>query len=159
MHDSGRSKPSTQFVGADTAENAIPLLHTLRAANRGVLFAYCVEVNEGETTGASTSPSPTTVGGKPPHKRILDEMLHCIDVAGDFEVGLETKTANSAVRGDNAASASARRSKTGRRTWVALKMTALLPDAQALIAWSSHITALKVSPVLHRGDGPFPWYS
>ena len=124
-------------------ENAIPLLHTLRAANRGVVFSYSVEVKGSGATGTSISPSPTILGDKPPHKRILDEILHCIDVAAEFQVELETNNAKSSLR-DNAASASSR-SATGRRTWVALKMTALLPDAHAFIAWSSHITASRKS--------------
>jgi proline dehydrogenase len=109
------------------------------------VFNYSVEVKESEATGSSIPPSPSTVDGKPPHKRILDEMLHCIDVAADFEVGLEAENAKSTLRGDNATSASVRRSVSGRRTWVALKMTALLPDPHALIAWSSHITASRKS--------------
>jgi len=136
---------STQFVGADTAENAIPLLRALRAANRGVVFTYSVEVKESDATSTAVSSSPTTVDGKPPHKRIVDEILHSIDVAADFELGLEAENASSSVRADNAASASVRRSGTGRRTWVAFKMSALLPDAHALIAWSSHITASRKS--------------
>lgn len=76
-----------------------------------------------------------------PHKAIVDEMLHCIDVAADFEDGLVAK-------------------QTGRRTWVAVKIvcplscshswdthrlpqTALLPDASALIRLSSHIISIR----------------
>ena len=116
-------------------------------------------MDESEATGASVSSSPTTdppgslinplllnpLDHKPPHKRIIDEMLHCIDVAADFEVGLETKNAHSPFRPDIAASEGARRSTTSRRTWVAMKMTALLPDSHTLIAWSSHITASRKS--------------
>ncbi|KIM39089.1 hypothetical protein M413DRAFT_447440 [Hebeloma cylindrosporum] len=156
-----------QFVGADTAEDAIPLLHTLRAANRGVMFAYSVEVDESEATGASISPSPTIdspgsltiplplnhVDNKPPHKRIIDEMLHCIDVAADFEVGLEMKNASEIAESEDA-----RRSAASRRTWVAMKMSALLPDSHALLAWSSHITSSRKSlpPSSIEATVPFP---
>ncbi|KAF8972552.1 FAD-linked oxidoreductase-like protein [Flammula alnicola] len=107
-----------QFVGADTAEGAIPLLRSLRAANQGVLFAYSVEVDENEAIADAL-----------PYKRIVDEMLHCIDIAADFEASLAGKTVADGPH--------------GRRTWVAVKMTALLPDAHALIALSSHITASR----------------
>ncbi|KAH9487282.1 Proline dehydrogenase 1, mitochondrial [Psilocybe cubensis] len=148
-----------QFVGADSAEEAIPLLRTMRAANRGVLFAYSVEVDENEATGASISSSsaetvdlPTTsfasssVGQQhagpgsesipkaPPYKRIVDEMIHCIDVAANFEDGVYDRS--NGVHGW-------KETNRGKRTWVAVKMTALLPDAHALIALSSHIVASK----------------
>ncbi|KAF9466940.1 FAD-linked oxidoreductase-like protein [Collybia nuda] len=48
-------------------------------------------------------------------------MIRCIDVAADFEDSIAGK-----VHG-------------GRRTWVAVKITALLPDAHALIKLSSHV--------------------
>jgi proline dehydrogenase len=129
-------------------------------------------VDESEATGASISPSSTTdtpgsltnplplnpADNKPPHKRIVDEMLHCIDVAADFEVGLETKNAHSPVRQDVAVSEGAIWSATSRRTWVAVKMTALLPSSHALIAWSSHITASRKSlpPSTIEATVPFP---
>ena len=139
----------SQFVGADTATEALPLLRSLRSANKGVLFAYSVEVDEKEATGASISPrtdgthsshnnSPRLAADDnkddtstfiAPYKRIVDEMLHCIDVAADFEEGLMSKSSNLTLP-----------SVQGRRTWVAIKMTALLPDAHALIALSSSIT-------------------
>lgn len=96
----------------------VPLLHSLRAANKGTLFAYSVEVDE---TRADTS----TQG----HKRIVDEMVRCIDLAADFE---------DSIAGN--------KSHGGRRTWVAVKITALLPDAHALAHLSSHV--LKTRPPL-----------
>lgn len=161
-----------QFVGADSAEEAISLLYTLRAANRGVLFAYSVEVDENEATGASfsssseTMDSPTASSVSFPvgqqhtgpgselvlkdaaYKRIVDEMIHCIDVAADFEDGVFDKGNGNVSWRETAANIRAdvdavESSKGGKRTWVAVKMTALLPDAHALIALSSHITASK----------------
>ena len=123
-------------------------------------------MDESEATGASVSPSTTDTPGsltnplslnaadnKLPHKRIVDEMLHCIDVAADFEVGLETKNAHSPVQPDGAIWTA-----TSRRTWVAMKMTALLPDSHALIAWSSHIAASRKSlpPSSIEATVPFP---
>ncbi|KAJ7022978.1 FAD-linked oxidoreductase-like protein [Mycena alexandri] len=108
------------FVGGDSAAETLPLLHNLRSANTGALFAYSVEVDEDEAMAASGSKSSQ----HNPHKAIVDEMLHCIDVAADFEDGLVAK-------------------QTGRRTWVAVKITALLPDASALIRLSSHIISIR----------------
>ncbi|KAJ7219783.1 FAD-linked oxidoreductase [Mycena rebaudengoi] len=53
-------------------------------------------------------------------KAVVDEMLRCIDVAADFEDRISAK-------------------QTGRRTWVTVKITALLPDTSAFIRLSSHI--------------------
>ncbi|KAG6855380.1 hypothetical protein H0H87_003919 [Tephrocybe sp. NHM501043] len=94
-----------QFVGGDTAEKTLPLLYKLRAVNKGALFAYSVEVDENEAMSASTSKKSESS----PYKRIVDEMVHCIDVAADFEDGLSGKV------------------HTGRRTWVAVKMVRTLP--------------------------------
>jgi proline dehydrogenase len=61
-----------------------------------------VEVNQAEATAFAQSGSRNKE--KPPHKRIVDEMIRCIDVAADFEDGIADK-----FRG-------------GRRTWVAVKI-------------------------------------
>ncbi|PPQ63541.1 hypothetical protein CVT24_004771 [Panaeolus cyanescens] len=129
-----------QFVGSDTAAESLPLLKNLREMNRGVLFAYSVEVDDNEATGTASQPHSTddVIPNSPAtslisshsdgaHKRIVDEMIHCIDVAAGFEQ--QQQVASSQARGG--------------RTWVAVKMTALLPNADALIAWSSHIVASR----------------
>lgn len=71
----------------------------------------------------------------------MDETLHCIDVAADLEDELKSKS--SSVK--------------GKRTWVAVKMTALLPDASALLALSSFIVESRkdhrTSAAIHV---PFP---
>ncbi|KAF8878434.1 FAD-linked oxidoreductase-like protein [Infundibulicybe gibba] len=121
-----------QFVGGDSAQEVVPLLHSLRSANTGALFAYSVEVDESEATASS---SKYRTKGKLAHKHIVDETVHCIDVAADFE--------------DSIAGAATH----GRRTWVAVKITALLPDARALINLSSHITSTR-SGLSH--SVPFP---
>ncbi|KAE9396538.1 FAD-linked oxidoreductase [Gymnopus androsaceus JB14] len=116
-----------QFVGGDTAQETLWLLHKLRAGNKGTLFAYSIEVDE---SGSSKKKGP------PVYKRCVNEMIRSIDVAADFEDGLVGSE-----------------SQTGRRTWVAIKMTALLPDAQSLIALSSHIVATRPQ---HQPPVPFP---
>lgn len=78
-----------------------------------------MEVDENEATLGAQS---ELTHASDAHKRIVNEMLHCIDVAADFEDGL--------VNAEHTAS---------RRTWVAVKFTALLPDASALTALSSYI--------------------
>ncbi|KAF8878433.1 FAD-linked oxidoreductase-like protein [Infundibulicybe gibba] len=111
-----------QFVGGDTALETVPLLHSLRSANTGAIFVYSVEVDEPEATASSSKYSTL---GKPAHKRIVDEVVHCIDVAADFEDGI------------------AGASNRSRKTWVAVKITALLPDARALANLSSHIISTR----------------
>ena len=89
-----------QFVGGDEAEDVIPVLERLRAENKGALFVYSVEVDESQASGAgklSSSETPLA------HKQIVQETLHCIDVAADFE--------------DRHASGHA-----GKGTWVAIKL-------------------------------------
>jgi len=111
-----------QFVGGDTAEDAIPLLEQLRAENKGCLFAYSVEVDEQEAAGKTKDAAHHH---QSPHKQIVAETLHCIDVAADFE--------------DRHASGGV----TGRKTWVAIKLTAMLPNANALIHLSKHLVSSR----------------
>jgi proline dehydrogenase len=98
---------SVQFVGADTADACIPLLHKLRAENKGCLFAYSVEVDENE---AAASRSAINLDASdlhlPPHKRAVQEMLESIDVAANFEDSL----------GEGHGDA------LSRKTWVAIKL-------------------------------------
>ncbi|THH17140.1 hypothetical protein EW146_g3610 [Bondarzewia mesenterica] len=112
-----------QFVGGDTAHECVPLLESLRAENKGTLFAYSVEVDEAEATGGGSK------GSVPVHKQIVQEMIRSIDVAADFE--------------DQRASGSS--SAAGRRTWVAVKLSALLPDARSLVNLSVYLTKTRPS--------------
>ncbi|KAH8111477.1 FAD-linked oxidoreductase [Phellopilus nigrolimitatus] len=123
----------SQFVGAETSQGSIPLLEYLRSENKGVLLAYSVEVDEHEAAGKRKAYGPKESG--PPHyKQMVDEMIRSIDIAADFEDRRRTKAGSDVM--------------IGRRTWVAVKMTALLPDAQALINLSSHIVKSK-TPASH----------
>jgi proline dehydrogenase len=87
-------------VGGDSALQVVPLLRDLRSKNKGALFAYSIEVDEREATSTTKKKADM----EPTYKRIVNEMIRCIDVAADFEDG---------VVGDLSA---------GRRTWVAVKM-------------------------------------
>ncbi|KAH9075671.1 FAD-linked oxidoreductase [Lactarius deliciosus] len=109
----------TQFVGGSTALSCIPLIRQLRAENKGALFAYSVEADADDA--ASGAPSLR----KPVHKRIVQEMIRSINVAADFE--------------DSRASAD---ESSGRRTWVAIKLSALLPNPDTLLHLSAHLSSL-----------------
>ncbi|KIY72746.1 FAD-linked oxidoreductase [Cylindrobasidium torrendii FP15055 ss-10] len=117
-----------QFVGGDTAAATIPLLKKLRTRNLGCLFAYSVEVDEHEAMASAHNSQKTLV-----HKRSVDEMVHCIDVAADFE-DIEVGSGSH-----------------GRRTWIAIKLTALLPNAEALLQLSQVILQNR-----HNDSVPFP---
>lgn len=93
-----------QFVGADSAEESLPLLHRLRAENKGLLFAYSVEVEE-DTAAARGGPKAAVHGPAVPHKLAVEEMIRSIDIAADFEEKI--------APGGRAEA---------RKTWVAIKM-------------------------------------
>ncbi|OSD05698.1 FAD-linked oxidoreductase [Trametes coccinea BRFM310] len=124
-----------QFVGGDTAEDALPLIEALRARNTGCLFAYSVEVDEAKASGGATDQSK----GSPEsavavHKQVVQETLHCIDVAADFE---DKHTPG----------------RIGRRTWVAIKLSAMVPDAEILRRFSKHLVESRTKT---RPPAAFP---
>ncbi|CCM03712.1 uncharacterized protein FIBRA_05858 [Fibroporia radiculosa] len=114
-----------QFVGADSAEDAIPLLEQLRAENKGCLFAYSVEVDEDEASGTAKDDKHAKLST---HKQIITETLHCIDVAADFE---------------NKYSSHHGSDMRGRKTWVAVKMSAMLPRTEALVHFSKYLVSTR----------------
>ncbi|KAG1772231.1 FAD-linked oxidoreductase [Suillus placidus] len=130
-----------QFVGAETADGALPLLAFLRAENKGVLFNYAVEVDEKEVAGQAS------VERQRVHKRIVKEMIRSIDVSADYEDGRDLLQGGHTGR---------------RRTCIAVKLstiliiaqTALLPNAQSLINLSTYLTHTRAQlepPVLFPG--------
>lgn len=121
-----------QFVGAETADGALPIFALLRAENKGILFSYAVEVDEKEVAGQAS------VERQHVHKRIVKEMIRSIDVSADYEDGRDL------LQGGHS----------GRRTWIAVKLTALLPNAQSLINLSTYLTHTRAQlepPVLFPG--------
>lgn len=121
-----------QFVGAETANGALPLLASLRAESKGALFAYVVEVDEKETAGQRNTER------QPVHKRVVEEIIRSINTSADFEDGRD----------------SPQNGLTGRRTWVAVKLTSMLPNTQSLINLSTHLTHTRAPlepPVLFPG--------
>lgn len=128
-----------QFVGGETPKDTLPLVKALRAANKGIIYNYSVEVNEQEALGSSSKQdSQHNPVDTPPHKRTVEEILRCIDVAGEFE---------DALRGAREATVPYRSMTgmvdTGRGSWVAIKLTAMLPNAHALISFSKCITSSR----------------
>lgn len=65
---------------------------------------------------------------EPVHKRIVQEMIRSINVAADFE--------DSRARADESS---------GRRTWVAIKLSALLPNPNTLLHLSAHLSSLRAT--------------
>jgi proline dehydrogenase len=92
-----------QFCGGETAEGTLPLLRAFRRANKGALLAYSVEADP--AAAASHSGAENVSKNNLPHKLIIKEMIHSIDVAADFEDSLNDG---------------------GRRTWVAVKLVSQL---------------------------------
>ncbi|KAG9015904.1 hypothetical protein FRB90_004244 [Tulasnella sp. 427] len=119
-----------QFVGGETAEDIVPLLDELRVQNKGAIFAYSVEVDESAPKGSQAQ-----------YRKNVEEMLHSIDVAADFEDKHSLGP----------------RSALGRKTWVALKLTALVPSATALVHFSEHLIATRPKDnLVHYPGTPDP---
>ncbi|THU86961.1 hypothetical protein K435DRAFT_357599 [Dendrothele bispora CBS 962.96] len=116
-----------QFVGGDTVQDMLPVLQSLRSTNKGAICVYSVE----ENPNAENSTSQTSDNA--PHKRVVEEMLRAIDVAGDFEDSVSGKYV---LDGSNDA-------PVGRRTWVAVKLTALLPSTKPLHHLSAYLLATR----------------
>ncbi|KAH9911649.1 FAD-linked oxidoreductase-like protein [Fomitopsis serialis] len=128
-----------QFVGGDTAEDCLPLLEQLRAEGKGCLFAYSVEVDEAEAAGNSKE---RAAAAKEAVRQIFRETLHCIDVGASFE----DKHASSAD------------GVKGRKTWVAIKLTAMVPRAETLRNFSKYLVATRrsSSPAILFPGQPHP---
>ncbi|KAG8893546.1 hypothetical protein FRC01_013524, partial [Tulasnella sp. 417] len=120
-----------QFVGGETAEDVIPVLDELRVQNKGAIFAYSVEADEGRRSQSQT----------PQYRKNVEEMIHSIDVAADFEDGHSLGS----------------RAVHGRKTWVALKLTALVPSATTLVHFSEHLVSTRPKDnLVHYPGTPHP---
>jgi len=71
---------SKQFVGGDTVEDTLPVIKELQSRNQGVILAYSVEVDEETATSKQASRGKAVIS----HKSNVEEMVHSIDMAGDF---------------------------------------------------------------------------
>ncbi|KAG8879803.1 hypothetical protein FRB97_001373 [Tulasnella sp. 331] len=100
-----------QFVGADTAEETIPLLRTFREQNKGVMLVYSVEVDEKVAKSQSSPVHGDRDSGPAQYRKNVEEIIHSIEVAGDFEDQYNVRAKGVA----------------GRTTWVALKLLVHYP--------------------------------
>ncbi|KAF9235880.1 FAD-linked oxidoreductase [Melanogaster broomeanus] len=105
--------------------------------HKGVLLVYSVEVNESAVGTEHHDGERVNDSGQPVHKWIIDEVIKSIDVAANFE--------------DEKGSAAG--GMMGRRSCVAVKLTALLPNVQTLHNFSLHLT--RTRPALNP-PVPFP---
>ncbi|KIL62170.1 hypothetical protein M378DRAFT_187387 [Amanita muscaria Koide BX008] len=121
-----------QFVGGDNARATIPLLRALRAGNKGAILGYSAEVDERPTIPSTSNSSTTPYNDKLSYKRFVDEIIRSIDAAADVEDTLRTSN---------------------RRSWVAIKLTALVP-AHALLNYSKHLVHMRQSG--NSQSVPFP---
>lgn len=88
--------------------DCIPVIHQLRTEFKGSLLAYSVEVDE-------TKPG---IVGNPSHSRMVEEMIHSIDAAADYEDTLSTPAE--------------------RSTWVAIKLVRYQPVRSYSVFISDH---------------------
>lgn len=94
----------SQFVGGDTAVDTIPIIRRLEKENIGTMLVYSAEVDEDKFEATYRS---TPHQSYPAHKRIVDEMIRCIDVAA------QCNESRSGTRPGNMQKAN---------TWVAIKL-------------------------------------
>ncbi|KZV77589.1 FAD-linked oxidoreductase [Peniophora sp. CONT] len=108
-----------QFVGGESTTDCLPVLQRLRSNNKGALFVYSAEVDEEEASGKVIGDGKQKLA---PHREIVEEVMRAITTAADFEdthVSLTTPNA--------------------RRTWVAVKLTAMVPDHESLVNLSKYL--------------------
>ncbi|OAX40482.1 FAD-linked oxidoreductase [Rhizopogon vinicolor AM-OR11-026] len=122
-----------QFVGADTADGVLPLLATLSAENKGIIFTYNVEVDQSDAVGHNTGEKESV------HERIVKEIITSINVAADFEDRRKNP-------------------EFGGKTCVAIKLTGMLSNAQSLINLSTYLTHTRapLKPPVPFPGTPFP---
>ena len=109
-------------MGGESTTDCLPVLHRLRSSNKGALFVYSAEVDEKEAAGNTAGDSKQRLA---PHREIVREVLRAITTAADFEDRHIPPTTPNA-----------------RRTWVAVKLTAMVPNHESLINLSRHLVAV-----------------
>ena len=88
--------------------DCIPVIHQLRTEFKGSMLAYSVEVDE----------TKAAVVGNTLHSQMVEEMIHSIDAAADYEDTLSTPTE--------------------RSTWVAIKLVRYQTIASYPVFTSDH---------------------
>ncbi|KAL5535007.1 PUT1_2 [Sanghuangporus sanghuang] len=127
-----------QFVGGETAQDMLRVLERMRTENKGAIIHFSAEVDEHASSASADSSSKKLV-----NTEVIKEFTKCIDTAGDFEDSWRAKMG----KGETGAELG------GRKTFVAMKLTALIPNANTLLNFSKHLTRTrsKSSP-----NVPFP---
>lgn len=113
-------------MGGDSATDCIPVIRRLRNEFKGSLLVYSVEVNEADAG----------ISGDTHHRQMVEEIIRSIDTFADHEDALSTTEE--------------------RSTWVAIKLTALLPDSRALIRFSQHLVRSRPYTSIPFPGSPAP---
>ncbi|KDN46399.1 hypothetical protein RSAG8_04343, partial [Rhizoctonia solani AG-8 WAC10335] len=115
-----------QFVGGDSLPDTLPLITSLRQQNTGTLLVYSVEA-DGDAQGAHVEADGDAQGAQ--WEKNVQEILASVNFAGDFE---DTQVG-------------------GGKTWVAVKLTALLPSPNSLKRLSTFLLASRA-----KSNVPYP---
>ncbi|OCB89762.1 FAD-linked oxidoreductase [Sanghuangporus baumii] len=131
---------SIDFVGGETAQDMLRVLERMRTENKGAIIHFSAEVDE---HASSASADFFSSSKKLVNTEVIKEFTKCIDTAGDFEDSWQAKIR----KGETGEELG------GRKTFVAMKLTALIPNANTLLNFSKHLTRTrsKSSP-----NVPFP---
>ncbi|PWN53120.1 FAD-linked oxidoreductase [Violaceomyces palustris] len=153
-----------QFVGGDTAEDCLPLASSLSREGLGTMFNYSVEVSHNEAKEDSSKRKPED--GKEAlssrssaiHRPIVDELLHCIDVAAHFTNLPRTHGA----KDESEMTMLANRPDRSGSTFLAIKLSGILHDCSVLERASAAIVPREwfssppspLPPLSINGHGP-----
>ncbi|KAL5534774.1 hypothetical protein ACEPAG_1238 [Sanghuangporus baumii] len=127
-----------QFVGGETAQDMLRILERMRTENKGAIIHFSAEVDEHASSASADDNSKKLV-----NTEVIKEFTRCIDTAGDFEDSWQAKMS----RGEKGAEMG------GRKTFVAMKLTALIPNPTTLLNFSKHLTNTRSSS---SPNVPFP---
>ncbi|KAL5495810.1 PUT1_1 [Sanghuangporus weigelae] len=126
-----------QFVGGETAQDMLRVLERMRTENKGAIIHFSAEVDEHAASSADSSSKKLV------NSEVIREFTRCIDTAGDFEDSWQAKMGE----GEKGAEMG------GRKTFVAMKLTALIPNPNTLLNFSKHLTNTRSSS---SPNVPFP---
>ena len=121
-----------QFVGGESALETVPVLERLRAQNMGAVLNFSAEVDEEKDKVKSKSKNSSSNSRSRVNKEIMDEIIRCIDAAGDFEDARQAKGGKATAK---------EMYMEDRKTWVAIKLVCL-PFFTSIVSLSSLSSAL-----------------
>ncbi|KAL5518438.1 PUT1_2 [Sanghuangporus vaninii] len=128
----------SQFVGGETAQDMLRVLERMRTENKGAIIHFSAEVDEHASSASVDFSSKKLV-----NTEVIKEFTKCIDTAGDFEDSWQAKMG----KGETGAELG------GRKTFVAMKLTALIPNPNTLLNLSRYLTHTRSSS---SPNVPFP---